>query len=60
MAAIAAVICGSGSGHGTGCMHTTYPIPRPDRDTTRQRAAAVKIMARNTARAGHNGQHAGN
>jgi hypothetical protein len=29
IAAIAAAICGSGSGHGTGCMHTTYPIPRP-------------------------------
>jgi hypothetical protein len=31
IAAIIAATCRSGSGHGTGCMYITYPIPQPAR-----------------------------
>ncbi len=34
-AAIAAAVCGSGSGHGTGCTHMTHPIPRLGRGEER-------------------------
>ena len=42
LAAIAAAICGSGSGHAAGCMDITYPIPRPGRGGT---TTAGQIMA---------------
>jgi hypothetical protein len=41
MAAIAAAICGSGSGHAAGCMHMAYQIPRPGRVATLVVAAVV-------------------
>jgi hypothetical protein len=47
-AAIAAAICGPGSGQETGCMRMTYPILQPQRGEERPQA---QIVARKTVTA---------
>ena len=53
LAASAAAINGSGSGQAAGCMHMTYPIPRPGRGETRGKNGRTQDHGPRHARTGH-------